>query len=207
MRATLEFYESINPFVNQLNESKSIINHVAEYLNKDRQNKLSKLDEKVVTEFINMRATLEFYETINPLIIKLNESKSIMYNVNSQLDKYSKDKLHVFNNRIINDFIETNINSIKLFNIHSERQKKLSYKMKMQTLNINRLLRREFSNTPEPRFLPIIDYKKGSEYFTDGFNALTERFKSKNKKQIDSTVTDNWRKDNYKISVEEEKVK
>ena len=182
------------------------MNNVNDYLSKDTNTTLTTLDQAIVNDFINMNIGYEFYtESVNPLIIKLNESKSIMNIVNAQLDKYNEDKLNVLNDRIIKYFIDTNINSIKSLNLHIKRQKKLSDKMKLQSREIHRLLMKEFSNKPEPRFLPRIDFVEGKKLFKDGFNNFKDNIKFPNyfKSNEGNKTNDNWRTgNNYSLKAE-----
>ena len=195
MNIGYEFYtESVNPFMEQLNESKSIIYNVNDYLSKDIKSSLSALDQAIVNNFISMNIGYEFYtESVNPFMEQLNESKSIIDNVNAQLDKYNEDKLDL----IVKYFIDTNIKSIESFNLHKKIQEELSGKMKLQSREIHRLLMNKFSNIPEPRFLPRIDYQKGREYFKNGFGNLTNKtlptFSIFNK---ENNTSDDWRTDN-----------
>jgi hypothetical protein len=141
----------------KLNESKSIMNAVNDYLNKDRMTTLSALDQAIVNNFNNMNISLELYnETIDPFMKQLNESKSIMNDVNYYLNKDRMNK---------------------------------------------------FSNIPEPRFLPRIDFQKGSEYFKNGFGKLTNiTLPTFSFSDNENNTSDNWRTDNgnYSISVVEE---
>ena len=103
--------------------------------------------------------------------------------------------------------IDTNIKSIESFNLHKKRQEELSNKMKLQSREIHRSLMKIFSNIPEPRFLPRIDYQKGSEYFKNGFGKLTNiTLPTFSFSDNENNTSDNWRTDNgnYSISVVEE---
>ena len=205
MNANLDLYnKTLDPFIEQLNERVNIMNQVSDYLNKDRNSTLSTLDHKIVDDFISMGVSLDLYNnTFNPFIKQLNESGSIVYNVNAWLDEYNanklnlfENKLNLFENKIIDYFRETNIKSIKSFNLYNKRQRDLSDKMKLQSREIHRLLRNEFSNIPEPRFLPRIQLGEGKKLFKYGFNNLKDNmpnpsglFNNNNK----GTTNENWR--------------